>query len=36
MPEHEHAASAKAIIGARRYMTLGTTDKAGVPWVSPV
>ena len=27
---------ARAIIDANRYMTLGTADEAGSPWVSPV
>ncbi len=29
-------AQAKAIIDANSYLTLGTADEAGVPWVSPV
>ena len=32
----EPAAAARAIIDAGRYMTLGTADEAGLPWVSPV
>ena len=27
---------ARAIIESNRYMVLGTADKAGVPWVTPV
>jgi nitroimidazol reductase NimA-like FMN-containing flavoprotein (pyridoxamine 5'-phosphate oxidase superfamily) len=27
---------AKAIVDANRYMTLGTADETGLPWVSPV
>lgn len=30
------AATATAIIDANRYMTLGTADESGLPWVSPV
>jgi pyridoxine/pyridoxamine 5'-phosphate oxidase len=30
------AALARTIVGANRYMTLGTADEDGVPWVSPV
>jgi hypothetical protein len=30
------AAVARAVIGANRYMTLGTADAAGVPWATPV
>jgi nitroimidazol reductase NimA-like FMN-containing flavoprotein (pyridoxamine 5'-phosphate oxidase superfamily) len=29
-------AVARAIIDENRYMTLGTADEGGVPWVSPV
>jgi hypothetical protein len=29
-------AVARAILDANRYMTLGTADAAGHPWVSPV
>jgi nitroimidazol reductase NimA-like FMN-containing flavoprotein (pyridoxamine 5'-phosphate oxidase superfamily) len=29
-------ATARAVIGANRYMTLGTADGDGLPWVSPV
>jgi putative heme iron utilization protein len=28
--------AARAVIDANRYMTLGTADEEGVPWVSPV
>jgi nitroimidazol reductase NimA-like FMN-containing flavoprotein (pyridoxamine 5'-phosphate oxidase superfamily) len=30
------AAIARSIIDANRYMTLGTADEGGAPWVSPV
>lgn len=32
----ELGAVARAIIDANRYMTLGTADETGLPWVSPV
>ena len=32
----DHAATVRAIIDANRYMTLGTADASGLPWVSPV
>jgi hypothetical protein len=32
----DNAAVARAIIDANRYMTLGTADASGLPWVSPV
>ena len=32
----DNAATARAIIDANRYMTLGTADASGLPWVSPV
>ena len=35
-PEEELEAAARAIIDDNRYMTLGTADKTGRPWVSPV
>jgi pyridoxine/pyridoxamine 5'-phosphate oxidase len=35
MPE-ELGALAKTIIDSNRYMTLGTGDESGLPWVSPV
>jgi nitroimidazol reductase NimA-like FMN-containing flavoprotein (pyridoxamine 5'-phosphate oxidase superfamily) len=34
--DEELSASARAIIDANRYMTLGTADASGAPWVSPV
>jgi nitroimidazol reductase NimA-like FMN-containing flavoprotein (pyridoxamine 5'-phosphate oxidase superfamily) len=34
--EHDLVAIARAIIDANLYMVLGTADKAGRPWVSPV
>jgi hypothetical protein len=34
--EHDRAAIARAIIDAQLYMVLGTADRAGRPWVSPV
>jgi nitroimidazol reductase NimA-like FMN-containing flavoprotein (pyridoxamine 5'-phosphate oxidase superfamily) len=34
--EAELGATARAIIEAGRYMTLGTADEPGLPWVSPV
>ena len=30
------AAAARAVIDANRYMTLGTADESGHPWVTPV
>jgi nitroimidazol reductase NimA-like FMN-containing flavoprotein (pyridoxamine 5'-phosphate oxidase superfamily) len=37
-PTHEQdlGALARSIIDSNRYMTLGTADAGGVPWVSPV
>ena len=32
----DHAASAKRIIDSNQYMTLGTADREGRPWASPV
>jgi uncharacterized protein YhbP (UPF0306 family) len=32
----DNGAKARAIIDANRYMTLGTADASGLPWVSPV
>jgi nitroimidazol reductase NimA-like FMN-containing flavoprotein (pyridoxamine 5'-phosphate oxidase superfamily) len=32
----DRSAVAKAIVDANRYMTLGTADETGLPWVSPV
>ena len=29
-------AQAKAVIASNRYMTLGTADESGLPWVTPV
>lgn len=34
--ERDFAAEGRAIIDANLYMTLGTADRAGRPWVSPV
>jgi hypothetical protein len=34
--EVELRALAKAIVDSNRYLTLGTADGAGLPWVSPV
>jgi nitroimidazol reductase NimA-like FMN-containing flavoprotein (pyridoxamine 5'-phosphate oxidase superfamily) len=34
--EDDPAAVARAIIESHRYMTLGTADQDGMPWVSPV
>ena len=34
--EQDPAAVARAIVDANRYMTLGTADASGLPWVSPV
>jgi nitroimidazol reductase NimA-like FMN-containing flavoprotein (pyridoxamine 5'-phosphate oxidase superfamily) len=34
--QQQNAAQAKAIVDANRYMTLGTADVAGLPWVTPV
>jgi nitroimidazol reductase NimA-like FMN-containing flavoprotein (pyridoxamine 5'-phosphate oxidase superfamily) len=34
--EPELGATARAIIDSNRYMTLGTADASGLPWVSPV
>ncbi len=36
MPAVDHLAAAHAIVDASRYMTLGTADADGRPWVSPV
>ena len=36
MDVSEREAMAKAIVDGNSYMTLGTADAAGVPWVSPV
>ena len=36
MTERELEALARSIIDANRYMTLGTADEDGLPWVSPV
>ena len=35
-PEEELETAARAIIDENRYMTLGTADSTGRPWVSPV
>jgi nitroimidazol reductase NimA-like FMN-containing flavoprotein (pyridoxamine 5'-phosphate oxidase superfamily) len=34
--EHDLGALARSIIDSNRYMTLGTADESGQPWVSPV
>jgi nitroimidazol reductase NimA-like FMN-containing flavoprotein (pyridoxamine 5'-phosphate oxidase superfamily) len=34
--DDELEAAARAIIDSGRYMTLGTADESGLPWVSPV
>ena len=34
--DDELGATARAIIDSGRYMTLGTADESGLPWVSPV
>jgi hypothetical protein len=36
MEANDPGAIARAIIDSNRYMTLGTADETGVPWVSPV
>jgi hypothetical protein len=36
MNEQDLGALARSIIDSNRYMTLGTADGSGVPWVSPV
>jgi nitroimidazol reductase NimA-like FMN-containing flavoprotein (pyridoxamine 5'-phosphate oxidase superfamily) len=36
MEGQDRGALAKAIIDANRYLTLGTADETGLPWVSPV
>jgi pyridoxine/pyridoxamine 5'-phosphate oxidase len=36
MPTEELEGAARAIIDDNRYMTLGTADEEGAPWVSPV
>ncbi len=36
MDASEREAAARAIVDANGYMTLGTADAAGTPWVSPV
>jgi hypothetical protein len=35
-PDADHAAIARGIVDANVYMTLGTADADGRPWVSPV
>jgi uncharacterized protein YhbP (UPF0306 family) len=35
-PEPDLAVLARSIIDSNRYLTLGTADEAGLPWVSPV
>jgi nitroimidazol reductase NimA-like FMN-containing flavoprotein (pyridoxamine 5'-phosphate oxidase superfamily) len=35
-PEQDLGALARSIIDSHRYMTLGTADATGLPWVSPV
>lgn len=34
--EQDHAAIARAIIESNVYLTLGTADEVGTPWVTPV
>ena len=34
--EHDLGAFSRSIIDSNRYMTLGTADASGLPWVSPV
>ena len=34
--QHDHRDIARAIIDANLYMTLGTADEGGQPWVTPV
>jgi len=34
--EHDLGALARSVIDSNRYMTLGTADESGQPWVSPV
>jgi nitroimidazol reductase NimA-like FMN-containing flavoprotein (pyridoxamine 5'-phosphate oxidase superfamily) len=34
--EHDLGELARSIIDSHRYMTLGTADETGLPWVSPV
>ena len=36
MSADDSAAAARAVIDSNSYMTLGTADEAGRPWVSPV
>jgi Pyridoxamine 5'-phosphate oxidase len=36
MSAHDPGAVARAVFAGNRYMTLGTTDEHGHPWVSPV
>lgn len=36
MDVYEREAMAKAIVDGNSYLTLGTADAAGMPWVSPV
>jgi pyridoxine/pyridoxamine 5'-phosphate oxidase len=36
MPELDLDAHARTLMDANRYVTLGTADAAGTPWVSPV
>lgn len=34
--EQDHATIARAIIESNVYLTLGTADEVGTPWVTPV
>ena len=36
MDDEQRIARARAIVDANRYLTLGTADEAGAPWVAPV
>jgi nitroimidazol reductase NimA-like FMN-containing flavoprotein (pyridoxamine 5'-phosphate oxidase superfamily) len=36
MTSDDLAVLARAILDANRYLTLGTADESGRPWVSPV
>src|SRR6266545_5240044 len=36
MPQLELEAIARGVVDSNRYMTLGTADESGAPWVSPV
>jgi uncharacterized protein YhbP (UPF0306 family) len=36
VPEPDHTGIANAIVDANRYLTLGTSDEDGTPWLTPL